>query len=366
MDVGETAVPSGEAHGDRQAAPRRELRAAPRFDLEIDPSLDLDPKIQEELLEFAAGLGRPYHEILGVALDADDRTIKKAYFQKSKRFHPDRYFRKNLGEYERVVDTCFKKLLEAYELLSDPATREEVQKRLRSAGKAAASPSPAGTPPAQEGASEGTTAPPAEEAVAPSKPRLSGAHAARRLRRKMSGLHGHKKIKTERKQRAKSFFESGMTAFLSERWLEAAGSVRLAIAFDPENEAYREEFAKVQRRAHEERAKILMKQGENAMDLRDHAAAFEAFEEAVHYRPFDADLAIRAARLAWQVVGDLHKAKDLAVNACELEPERGDYRRLLGQIYKAAGLDANAKRELEAAVRIDSKDKEAKAELRGL
>ncbi len=364
-------MPTGQAEGGQQQAPRRELQVAPEFDLAIDPSLDLDTKVQEELLAFASTLRQPYHEILGVAIDADDRAIKKAYFQKSKRFHPDRYFRKNLGDYEQVVETCFKKLLEAYELLSDPATRAEVQKRALAEAKQAkadADAEPEGLAPEQgqghddleeiEGARKIT--------AGRRKPKLSGAHAARRLRRKMSGLHGHKKIKQQRKQKAKSFFESGMTAFREERWLEAAGSVRLAIAFDTDNEIYREEFAKVQRRAHEERAKILMKLAENALDLRDYQEAFVHLEEAVHYRPFDADIAFRAGRLAWQVVGDLHKAKDLAMSACELEPDRADYRKLLGQVYKAAGLTANARRELEAAVRLDPKDKESKMELKSL
>ena len=43
-------------------------------------------------------------------------------------FHPDRYFRKEIGAYGARLDAIFKKVLEAYELLSDPATRAEVQK----------------------------------------------------------------------------------------------------------------------------------------------------------------------------------------------------------------------------------------------
>ena len=321
-------------------------------DIEVDPSLDLDPKIQQELLEFANALDRPYHELLGVAADADTRAIKKAYFQKAKRFHPDRYFRKNVGEFGPLVESCFKKLLEAYELLSDPATREEVQRAEKArAAKTAHPPTP--------------EAPPVESGGA-SKPRMSGTEAARRLRRRMSGLQGHHKAKHERKQKAKSFFESGMTAFRSERWIEAAGSVRLAMAFDPANEVYREEFVTVQRKAHEERAQQLTRSADAALDLRDYKVGFEALEEACYYRPFDAELAIRAARIAWQAIGDLRKAKELASSACELEPERADYHRVLGQIYKAADLMANAKRELEAAIRLDPKDKEAKAELRGL
>ena len=349
-------MPSGPTHEQEQAKPRRELRPPPRFDLEVDESLDLDVKVQDELLEFAAGLGRPYHEILGVGIDADERTLKKAYFQKSKRFHPDRYFRKNVGEFGPVIETCFKKLLEAYELLSDPATRKEVQRELRSA-------QPASTP--TDGPPEGEASE-AQGSATAAVPRLTRAQAARRLRRRVSGLAGHKKHRQERKQKAKTFFEAGMAAFRDERWIEAAGSVRLAIAFDPTHEIYHEEFAKVQRRAHEERAKLLIKQGESALDLRDGAAAYEAFSEAFHYRPFDAELAFRAAKLAWQVAGDLRRAKELAQSAYELDPERGEFHRVLGQVYKAAGLRANARRELEAAIRLDSKDKEARVELRGL
>lgn len=333
-------------------APRRERMKTGAVEIEIDPSLDLDPKIQEELIEYASGLDRPYHELLGVAPDADRRAIKKAYFEKAKRFHPDRYFRRKIGEFGPLVETCFKKLLEAYELLSDPATRDEVQRGEKARAARAAGPSEPGTSEA--------------EGAKTAKPRMSGTEAARRLRRRMSGMQGHHKAKQERKQKAKSFFESGMTAFRAERWLEAAGSVRLAMAFDPASEIYREEFVTVQRRAHEERAKQLTQSAEAALDFRDYRAGFEALEEAYYYRPFDAELAIRAARIAWQGIGDLRKAKELASSACELEPERADFHKLLGQIYKAADLTANAKRELETAIRLDPKDKEAKAELRRL
>jgi cytochrome c-type biogenesis protein CcmH/NrfG len=42
------------------------------------------------------------------------------------------------------------------------------------------------------------------------------------------------------------------------------------------------------------------------------------------------------------------------------------YRRMLADVYAAAGLSANAKREYETALRIDPNDKEAKAALRSL
>ncbi len=311
-------------------------RGAESHESQIDPSLDISVEIQKKVLEFQTGLDRPYHELLGVAMDADVKTIKKAYFGLSKQFHPDRYFRRNLGPFAEKLESCFKKILEAYELLSDPATRAEVQRDL------------APSAPAEE---------PAKPSAAP-----SGVAARRRLSR----LGRQLKVFEGRKRKAKNFFESGMSAFHQERWLEAAGSVRLAIAFDPGNEAYKEAFSDVQRKAHEERAKTLIKQGEGALEMRDFQDAAGLFEEALQFRPFDPELNIRAARLQWQAVGDLRKAKEFAAAACEIEPTNASHRRTLGQIFKAAGLAANARRELEAALKLDPKDAEASAELKSL
>jgi curved DNA-binding protein CbpA len=299
-----------------------------------DASLDLGIEVQRELLEFAGRLQRPYHEILGVARDADERAIKRAYFALSKRLHPDRYFRRQIGAFAPLVEICFRKLLEAYELLSDPQTRAEVQ--------ALQQPTPDRSP-----------------------SRRSSLEARRRLRERVGALAGAKRASEDRKRKAKSFFEAGMAAFANERWLEAAGSVRLAIAFDPGSEVFRERFAEVQRRAHEERARALQKQAEAALELRDLPQALRLFEEAVHYRPADPELAMRGAKVA-QVLGELRKAKELAAHAVELAPENGTYRRTLGLVYRDAGLGANARRELEAALRCDPNDAEAKAALRGL
>jgi curved DNA-binding protein CbpA len=311
----------------------------------LDPSLELPVEMQEKVLEFEERLARPYHEILGVDAHADLRAIKQAYFGLSKQFHPDRYFRRNLGPFAARIERIFKKVLEAYELLSDPATRAEVQRDLV-AGAAAA-------PPAEAGSA----------AVSPAPP---DAGAARRLRARLSSLGRHQRVLEERKRKAKGLFESGMAAFKKERWLEAAGSVRLAIAFDPDNEAYRASFSDVQRRAHEERARALRKEADGAYELGDYREALRLYEEALHYRAFDAELAHKTGRLAWKLGSELRKAKEYAMAACELAPDNAVYRRTLGQIYKAAGLAANARRELQAALRLDPNDAEARQELKAL
>ena len=60
---------------------------------------------------------RDYYEVLGVAKDADDAAIKKAYRQLAKKYHPDA----NPGDKE--AEAKFKEAGEAYAVLSDSEKR---------------------------------------------------------------------------------------------------------------------------------------------------------------------------------------------------------------------------------------------------
>ncbi|KRO15792.1 molecular chaperone DnaJ [Lacticaseibacillus saniviri] len=59
---------------------------------------------------------KDYYDILGVSRDADDATIKKAYRQLSKKYHPDL-------NHEEGAEEKFKDINEAYQVLSDPQKR---------------------------------------------------------------------------------------------------------------------------------------------------------------------------------------------------------------------------------------------------
>jgi molecular chaperone DnaJ len=63
---------------------------------------------------------RDYYESLGVARDADEAEIKRAYRQKAKELHPDRN-----PENRAKAEEDFKRIAEAYEVLSDSQRRAQ-------------------------------------------------------------------------------------------------------------------------------------------------------------------------------------------------------------------------------------------------
>ena len=61
---------------------------------------------------------RDYYEVLGVSRDADDATLKKAYRQLAKKYHPD------INPSAEAAE-IFKEASEAYSVLSDKEKRAQ-------------------------------------------------------------------------------------------------------------------------------------------------------------------------------------------------------------------------------------------------
>ena len=60
-----------------------------------------------------------FYQILSVPFDAKPEQIKMKFFELSKIYHPDRYFRKNIGHYKDMLTMIFKKLSDVYDTLYD-------------------------------------------------------------------------------------------------------------------------------------------------------------------------------------------------------------------------------------------------------
>ena len=62
---------------------------------------------------------RDYYEVLGVDKTADEATIKRAFRQQAKKYHPD------LNPGDKDAEEKFKEVNEAYQILSDPQKRQQ-------------------------------------------------------------------------------------------------------------------------------------------------------------------------------------------------------------------------------------------------
>lgn len=94
--------------------------------LELDEDVEIGLEKRRQVLYYHFYLERlSYYDLMQLPRDADTRMIRKAYFKLSKEFHPDLYFRKELGSYRRKVEEIFQWLSKAYSVLSDEASRAE-------------------------------------------------------------------------------------------------------------------------------------------------------------------------------------------------------------------------------------------------
>jgi curved DNA-binding protein CbpA len=65
-----------------------------------------------------------FYDLFGLSPDASRKDIKKAYFRLSKRYHPDKFFRQDLGALGSMMETVFKEITRAYKILSKKQSRE--------------------------------------------------------------------------------------------------------------------------------------------------------------------------------------------------------------------------------------------------
>lgn len=318
---------------------------------EIDAALDLSVELQERILAFEGSLDRSYHELLGVNRKATTKDIKLAYFRLSKEYHPDRYFRREIGTYAQRLDRIFKHVCEAYELLSDPTTRAEIERTMIEVPE-----------PPEEGAYSGAGG--ASERIGP-EPRKRRRTAnqvpmrVRNLQRLRARFKVPKKALVERQFKAKQFYRSALAAAHEKRWLEAAASMRLAIAFDPGTAEYKSGFAEIQADVHRVRAEQAIEQADSAEAQAD---ALRLLEEALAFRPLDVRVNRRAAELCLEL-RELDKAREYAETLCEVEPDEAAQHVLLSKVLRTQGLRDRAREALDRAVKLEPNHPDVTAEL---
>jgi curved DNA-binding protein CbpA len=89
-------------------------------------NVDLDEDTRRGILAMHARLDELHHyALLGVDRTTDRKGIKRAYYDLAGKFHPDRYFRKNLGSFKVRMEVIFSRMTLAHDTLSDRERRAD-------------------------------------------------------------------------------------------------------------------------------------------------------------------------------------------------------------------------------------------------
>jgi tetratricopeptide (TPR) repeat protein len=397
-------------------APAEPLRYDPK---ELEEDVDLPFERRKQLLDLFYRIDElDYYEALQVYYTAEKKEIRAAYFAFSKVFHPDSMFRKNLGSFKPKMEAVFKFLTEGYETLSRKKNRDEYDAYLRAtkATKLAeqalkraqmledepepepppppvmASPTPPRPAPppvvpprevspearrlAQEvvarrlrsvtrdsplrnapkpaAVNTSLAPPPLEEPTStpPAAPKGTPQDLLRRLTRTLKDV-GHVTGTADVVGRA---VKAAQAAYARGDLADAAQLMAKALQVAPEREDLKAEHQRISKALAEKLTAGYIEQAKFEAKSGKWAAAAASWGKVCEGLPEDAEAHRFAAHALFKAGGDLRGAQKYAQQSVFLAPDDIEGRILLTQIYMTIGLKLNAKRELDAAAKLDSEN----------
>jgi curved DNA-binding protein CbpA len=304
----------------------------------MNEKVDVEDERKREILALEAKLATAnLFELLGVPAGASVDDVRSAFRELSRKFHPDRYFGKNLGSFKGRLDKIFKKLVEANQTLSDPEKRQAyldsnpfVRAAVRKAG---ASSGISGLFPA----SEAPPAPKTDDEVARDAERRArlARHPYLARATKIQDLLGAAKAHIEKKEYSHAFTQ-----------------LNLATQFDPQNTEIKTLLADVRRKNDQLRSQTDYKRAVEARDRGDNAVALQALRAAVNADASNAVAAFQCALVLQETGGDPKEVSSFAQKAVEADPRNVEYRIMLGRLLEDSGMKALARKHYDEAVKL--------------
>ena len=295
--------------------------------------MDLDLDRKREILAREALLGRDHWTVLGLKPGASAEAVKLAYFDASRVFHPDRYYGKNLGSFHNRLERIFQRLSEAHEALTEALRRAPAA--APTGGAAAARRSPTGSAPAADPRADERRARLARHPYLASKARAGALveEAQRQLKTApQKALH--------LLEQAKAL--GGHAGKARAPGLEAQAKQQLA----------------------SQRAEDEMQSGNAAARAGNSEEAARAYSRASELDPARPEAAYEAARWLLKAGHPLAEARGFAQRAVSLRTDHLPSHLVLAEICIRMGMGSVARRHLEAALKLDPRNAEAKALLR--
>ena len=105
------------------------------FDFELlEGRYEIPVEKREEILYMHYYLDRvDFYSLLGLSSDAPKKDVRRAYFQLSKMFHPDNFFRRDIGPFHQMVEEIFSTVSKAAQILMNPSDRAQYDRMFEAA-----------------------------------------------------------------------------------------------------------------------------------------------------------------------------------------------------------------------------------------
>jgi tetratricopeptide (TPR) repeat protein len=360
---------------------------APQVDAAMAEEVDLEPERKMEIINLERALDSLDHfSVLGVKPGAPAADVKQAYYNASRRFHPDRYFGKNLGSFRARMERIFRRLTDASNVLTQPDKLDAYLRAHPALGLAAAAATP---PPAASAAPEPapllTPEPPpvhsARPAAFPPRPPTpspqsrpgpatpvpppvnDGESEARRAERQ-ARLARHPYL--TRTGKLSELIARGRAAASKGDWERAYQDFRQVQVLDPKNREVAALLAEARLRHDAQRSLVELARGCALEQRGDAPAALTAYRLASSLDGQNAESSFRAARLGYQLGQDAVEVRTLAQRAVDLQPQRVEHHVLLGKVLMDVGAKKQAKHAFEEATKLDPDNADAQAALKKL
>jgi len=308
-----------------------------RVDQAESEHVDLEPARRREILQMDEDLGRMNHfEVLGLPPGASPAEVKQAYHDASLKYHPDRFFQKNLGSFGPRIARIFKRLTEASTALTDPEKRRRYERLHPELFRVA-------TPP-----------PPPPEVYHPPEPTRA---AERRARLSKHPYLTKAPRSAELMSRARRLRSEG-------EYDEAIRDLQAASRSAPQDSEPRRMLEETRNRQRFERSAQELKRGGAAEAKGDLELAAGCYCAAAELDKRTPTAAAKAARVLKALGKDLKLARELAERAVAMQPLNIDYRCLLGEILAECGMRKDAKAQFEEAAKISPDHPKVKSGLK--
>ena len=311
----------------------------------MSEDIDLPEDKKREILDLEAALEtKNLFELLGVKPGATSKEVREAFYEISRRMHPDRFFKKNIGSFRARIEHVYRKLSAAHETLTDDAKRAAYLK---------ANPSLLDSEPVRA-----VQLQPTKEAP---KPHTAEDDAREAERRQRFAKHPY----FAKAARLKELISRSRESIAKGEWGHAFTDLHMASQIDGANEEVKKLLSDVRAKTEVDRAENEVKRGLEQYEQGNENGALAAFKTASNIDPRNAKAAYMAAKLMWD---KSHEAKDVlpfAQRAVENAPKNPDYHVLVARIMDHAGMKALAKKHFEEALKLDPRNAEAKKHVKG-